>query len=118
MTNQKTKVTPLDCFLEERAVTEIDIVKIVTEGYELKVLLGMEKTLRNNPSIKIFVELKEKFIHMAHSSVENFLYYLRQFDLTPWYYYLTTDGELKFNDEMHMGKESLVLFSKEHPLKK
>ena len=45
----------LDNLLEELNLKKIDIIKIDTEGSELSVLKGAEKTLKANPNIKMFV---------------------------------------------------------------
>ena len=45
----------LDNLLEELNLKKIDIIKIDTEGSEIPILKGAEKTLKTNPNIKIFV---------------------------------------------------------------
>jgi FkbM family methyltransferase len=48
-------VKTLDNLLEELNLKKIDIVKIDTEGAEIPILKGSEKTLKNNPNMKIIV---------------------------------------------------------------
>lgn len=49
------EVQTLDSLLEKLNLQKIDIIKIDTEGAEIPILKGAEKTLRNNPDVKIFV---------------------------------------------------------------
>jgi len=48
-------VRTLDNLLKERKMKQIDLIKIDTEGAELSVFKGAEKTLKANPNIKIIV---------------------------------------------------------------
>ncbi len=45
----------LDTLLEELHLKKIDIIKIDTEGTEIPILRGAEKTLKDNPNVKIIV---------------------------------------------------------------
>ena len=51
----KVPVKTVDKLVEELNLKKIDIIKIDTEGSELPVLRGAEKTLKANPNIKIIV---------------------------------------------------------------
>ena len=51
----EVQVKTLDSLLEELNVKKVDIIKIDTEGSEISILKGAEKTLKNNPGIKILV---------------------------------------------------------------
>ena len=51
----KVPLKTVDKLLEELNLKKIDIIKIDTEGSELPVLKGAEKTLKANPNIKIIV---------------------------------------------------------------
>jgi len=51
----EVRVKTLDSLREELNLKKVDIIKIDTEGAEIPVLKGAEKTLRANPSVKIIV---------------------------------------------------------------
>lgn len=51
----KVRVTTLDNLLEEIGLDKVDFLKIDTEGVELKILKGAEKTLKKNPKIKMAI---------------------------------------------------------------
>lgn len=51
----KVEVKTLDALLSEINFKKIDIIKIDTEGTEMPILRGAEKTLKNNPEAKIIV---------------------------------------------------------------
>lgn len=51
----QVQVKTLDRLLEELNLKKIDIIKIDTEGAEMPILRGAEKTLKNNPNAKIIV---------------------------------------------------------------
>ncbi|MFK8011889.1 MAG: FkbM family methyltransferase [Marinicellaceae bacterium] len=55
----KVKAEPLDKLLKDK---KIDFIKIDTEGSEPHVLIGAEKIIQNNPSIKIILEWNPKHI--------------------------------------------------------
>jgi len=48
-------VKTIDGLLEELNIKKIDIIKIDTEGAEMPILKGAEKTLRANPDMKLFI---------------------------------------------------------------
>jgi len=48
-------VKTIDKLLEELDIKKIDIIKIDTEGAEISILKGAEKTLRANPNMKLFI---------------------------------------------------------------
>src|SRR4029077_225248 len=52
----RAKLVQGDEFLAEHGVRKIDIAKIDVEGWELKVLRGLEKTIAASPRVAIFCE--------------------------------------------------------------
>jgi FkbM family methyltransferase len=52
---------------------QVNLMKIDTEGHELKVLEGMEKTLKANPQMQLIVELNPPILKTAGSSAEELL---------------------------------------------
>jgi FkbM family methyltransferase len=55
----EVSVRVLDEFLEEAGITKVDLVKIDTEGFELNVLRGADKLLREMRPV-LFIELDER----------------------------------------------------------
>ena len=51
----KVPVKTIDKLVEELNLKKIDIIKIDTEGSELPVLKGAEKTLKSNPNLKLII---------------------------------------------------------------
>lgn len=62
----------LDSFLEGKT-ERVDIIKMDIEGAEYLALLGMDKILRNNPNIKIFVEFFPLLIEKMGNSPTEFI---------------------------------------------
>jgi len=62
----------LDDFLKDKNRL-VDIVKIDAEGAEMLVLLGMDKTIRQNHNIKLFVEFFPLLIKKMGNSPEDFI---------------------------------------------
>jgi FkbM family methyltransferase len=60
--SKSTKVIarPLDKVLEELGIEKVDWLKIDVEGAEVEVLLGLEKTIRCSPNLKLLVEVHTK----------------------------------------------------------
>ena len=62
----------LDSFLEEEN-THIDVVKMDIEGAEMLALLGMDKILRKNKNIKMFIEFFPLLIEKMGNSPREFI---------------------------------------------
>ena len=54
----KIPVKTIDKLVEELNLKKIDVIKIDTEGAEMPILRGAEKTLKANPNIKIIVAVE------------------------------------------------------------
>jgi len=51
----KVPVKTVDKLVEELNLKKIDVIKIDTEGAEMPILRGAEKTLKANPNVKLFI---------------------------------------------------------------
>ncbi|MBN1850754.1 MAG: FkbM family methyltransferase [Deltaproteobacteria bacterium] len=114
---EKVPLIRLDTFFGGKKQTKIDLMKIDTEGYELKVLMGSENILRDNKDIKILLEMNEKYIRMCGSTPEDFFDYLEGFGLHPWRLVYTEASKWIFQeDNGFQGNRSLHLFSRNYPI--
>ncbi len=75
------KITTIDAFVEENKIDKIDLLKIDTEGNELNVLKGAQKTLKDNLIDVIHFEFNEMniisktFFKDFYDILENFTFY-------------------------------------------
>ena len=70
-------MTTLDLFIQRENIARLDLIKIDTEGFEMNVLLGTEKTiLRFHP--KLFIELDDDMLRRQQSSASELLNWLIQ----------------------------------------
>src|ERR1035437_5563169 len=60
--------TTIDDYLTLNNITRIDFIKMDIQGFEMSALKGMEKTLNNNPGVKIISELWPYGLSKAGSS--------------------------------------------------
>lgn len=66
-TDTQVKVTTLDKFVEQNNISQIDLIKIDTEGFEVFIIKGAENTLKKlKPTI--FMEVSEDLLHRAGTS--------------------------------------------------
>lgn len=74
-TNGSIQCKTLDSECQDKKITDVDFLKIDTEGSELMVLQGAEKTIKKwYPFIQIESNgLSEKLYHIKHSDIESFL---------------------------------------------
>ena len=55
--SQEVNIKTLDNYFKDKNVQEIDLLKIDTQGYEDKVLIGCQETLKKNKIKAIIVEI-------------------------------------------------------------
>lgn len=60
--------TTIDDYLLSNNTTQVDFIKMDIQGFEMAALKGMEKTLKNNPYVKIITELWPYGLKKAGSS--------------------------------------------------
>ena len=78
-TKIKVKQDTLDNFVKKNQIPKIDILKIDTEGHELKVLYGAKKILKKTKIIQLeILEQKEKF----NKKSEKILKFLNSYGFT------------------------------------
>lgn len=53
---QKVRMTSLDSYCKEHGIKQVDILKVDIEGFEDVAYLGMKKTIKNSPNMKLFLE--------------------------------------------------------------
>lgn len=51
----------LDKFIEDNNIKKVDFIRMDVEGYETEIIKGMQKTLKNMPNLKLFIEF-----HYSH----------------------------------------------------
>ena len=69
---ERVKVVKLDS-IKEFKKKKIDLVKIDVEGYEIEVLLGMEKILENTKMIMIEIHRSNMYLNYDSKKIEKFL---------------------------------------------
>jgi len=79
--NVPIDVVTLDSYLKRRGVERVDMMKIDVEGAELRVLKGMEQTIRNSGEIKIICEVHIPYLSRYGDSVDQLFEYTRSMGL-------------------------------------
>ena len=62
----------IDSILDEIGINKVDWVKIDVEGAEVEVLQGMKKCLRDNPNLKILIEVQKENEAKVNSLLKGF----------------------------------------------
>lgn len=76
-------VDTLDNYLNDHPeITEIDLLKIDTEGYDLKVLSGAHKTLSNVKAKMIFTEVGFSKENKLHVKLNDMIEFVEKYDYT------------------------------------
>lgn len=69
----KVNVIKLDSFCAKNKINKIDVLKIDTEGFELKVLQGANKILNNTSYILIEIQNNKMYADYSKKKIESFL---------------------------------------------
>jgi FkbM family methyltransferase len=73
VTTQTVQVETLDNLLEELKFSRVDFIKMDCEGVEPLIFFGMEKTLKNNPDLKMVMEYSP-FMYKDAKTFTQFLF--------------------------------------------
>jgi len=79
--NVPIDMVTLDSYLKMRGVEKVDMVKIDVEGSELRVLKGMEQTIRNSGKIKIICEVHLPYLNRYGDNINQLFEYTQTMDL-------------------------------------
>ena len=71
--NENVKINTLSSFYKKNKLSEIDIVKIDTEGHEIEVLLGLKSISKNIKIIIIEHNFTDYYINYDLEKIKNFL---------------------------------------------
>lgn len=74
-------IVTLDSYLKMRGLSNVDMVKIDVEGSELRVLKGMEQTIRNSGEIKIICEVHLPYLNRYGDNVNRLFEYTQTMGL-------------------------------------
>lgn len=70
---EKVQVDKLDNFCNKNKITNIDILKIDTEGFELSVIQGAKKTLKKTKLLIIEFQLNDMYLNYNSKKIDSFL---------------------------------------------
>lgn len=103
VTGKKLKVhmVKMDSYIKEAKIKKVNFVKIDVEGFEMQVLLGMQKTLANY-SPALLIEVVPQYLRSAGSSRKKLLEFLKSLGYKPFVF--KKDGTLtKYPDKEAVG---------------
>ena len=89
----EVEARPIDELLSENNINTVDLIKIDVQGYEPKVIAGLEKTINQSPNLTILMEFWPKGIAEAGGDAKKFLDDLRKLGLT--LFELKSEGDLR-----------------------
>ncbi|HUS25892.1 MAG TPA: FkbM family methyltransferase [Nevskiaceae bacterium] len=92
---KKVKVQTASIDKELPGIKDVSFIKIDTEGHELHVLDGMQKTLRNNKRAKLLVEFNPECLHNAGAKPEDLIAKLHELNYDIFAMYEDTRHLLK-----------------------
>lgn len=82
----KVDTISLDDFVEQEGIKQINMIRMDIEGYEVEVIKGMLKTLKNTPSpLKLFFEIHNKVFKNPEITIGALLEQLLHFGFKPKY---------------------------------
>jgi FkbM family methyltransferase len=73
------KLVPFDKFCTEEGLSKIDVIKIDAEGSEFRVLRGMERALRSQSKVSLFIEISPLMIEQVGGSVTQLVLLLKDY---------------------------------------
>jgi FkbM family methyltransferase len=84
---ESVQIKTIDCFLKENDITEIDLLKIDTQGYDLQVLQGAAESFRRGSIKHVYVELNFLKIYENQADAQQITRFLteRNFYLVDYY---------------------------------
>ncbi len=85
LTREVTKVdtVSLDEFLGSEGVSQVNLIRMDIEGYEVQAIKGMKNTLRNTSSLKLFFEIHNKVFNDPKATIGFLLEQLLTFGFEP-----------------------------------
>jgi len=86
-------VVSLDDFCETRNIGRVDVLKIDVEGFDLEVLKGAKKLMKNNPDLVIMSEVEPMNLEQLGVTAKDFYNFMEAQDFHAWY--AEKGGELK-----------------------
>jgi FkbM family methyltransferase len=94
------EIHTVDDYCANAAITNIDILKIDTQGFDLEVLKGSERILQNGGVKLIFLEINFAAIYRGLPPVDEVLCFLRQrnFELMAFYRLVYKDNRIIWTD--------------------
>ena len=96
----------LDQFCKEKGISEVDLIKIDVEGYELTVLKGMRELLKSGKIKMLFLEIESELLLEAGTSAEEIVKFLKNYHFQP--FSIKSGREEEYSIGM---SESLVYFT-------
>lgn len=70
---QRIEVQKIDSFCEKNNIKKIDLLKIDTEGHEMSVLSGAEKSIKNIKIILLEVSNHDMYLNYDNKKIDDFL---------------------------------------------
>lgn len=88
------KIDTLDNFTDQNKINKIDLIKLVVEGYEMKVLKGCQRVIYKFRPI-LYIELDDKFLKEQESSAKHLIEFLEENQ----YYIIRADNNCEISSK-------------------